>query len=72
MSIQPSDYEQLLSKYSNHADALELLKQYRPYLEMIPSMRRSAESLITMPLPVVKLRKVLIEPEFDEATPHRT
>ena len=61
MSIQPSDYEQLLSKYSNHADALELLKQYRPYLEMIPSMRRSAESLITMPLPVVKLRKVLIE-----------
>jgi hypothetical protein len=60
MSIQPSDYEQLLAKYSNHTEAVELLKQYRPYLEMIPSMRRSAESLITMPLPVVKLRKISV------------
>ena len=58
MSINKSDYEELLSKYSNHINAVELLKQYRPYLEMIPSIRRSAESLITMPLPVVKLRKI--------------
>ncbi len=61
MSINRSDYEQLLARYSNHTEAVELLKQYRPYLEMIPSMRRSEESVITMPLPVVKLRKVLLE-----------
>ena len=72
MSSQPSDYEQLLSKYSNHADAVELLKQYRPYLEMIPSIRRSAESLITMPLPVVKLRKALIEQQSHQFSPITT
>ena len=60
MSIKPSDYEQLLAQYSNHAEAVELLKQYRPYLEMIPSIRRSEESIITMPLPVVRLRKAFL------------
>ncbi len=59
MSIRRSDYEHLLARYSNHAEAVELLKQHRPYMEMIPSIRRSAESLITIPLPIVKLRKVL-------------
>ena len=58
MSIDKLDYEKLLAKYSNHTEAVELLKQYRPYLEMIPSIRRSEESLITMPLPVIKLNKV--------------
>ena len=60
MSIDKLDYEKLLAKYSNHTQAVELLKQYRPYLEMIPSIRRSEESLITMPLPVIKLHKVLL------------
>ena len=60
MSIDKLDYEKLLAKYSNHLEAVELLKQYRPYLEMIPSIRRSEESLITMPLPVIKLHKVLL------------
>ena len=70
MSIKKSDYEELLTRYSNHAEAVELLKQYRPYLEMIPSIRRSEESLITMPLPVVKLRKVpLIQQLVGEASP---
>jgi hypothetical protein len=69
MSIQRSDYEQLLAKYSNHTDAIELLKQYRPYLEMIPSIRRSAESLITMPLPVVKLRKVAVNQQLNQFSP---
>jgi hypothetical protein len=69
MSIQRSDYEQLLAKYSNHTDAIELLKQYRPYLEMIPSIRRSAESLITMPLPVVKLRKVAANQQLNQFSP---
>ena len=61
MSINKSDYEETLSKYSNHLEGVELLKQYRPYLEMIPSMRRSEESLMTIPLPVIKLRKIPIQ-----------
>jgi hypothetical protein len=69
MSIQPSDYEQLLAKYSDCNEAIILLKQYRPYLEMIPSIRRSEESLITIPLPVVKLRKVSVGQQFNEFSP---
>jgi hypothetical protein len=69
VSIQRSDYEQLLAQYSNHIEAVELLKQYRPYLEMIPSMRRSEESIITMPLPVVKLRKVLLAQQSSQFSP---
>jgi len=56
MSVQQSHYEKLLADYSNHGDAIALLKQYRPYLEMIPSMRRSDESVITVPLPIVRVR----------------
>jgi hypothetical protein len=69
MSIKPSDYEQLLAQYSNHSEAVELLKQYRPYLEMIPSIRRSEESLITMPLPVVKLRKAILGQQISQFSP---
>jgi hypothetical protein len=69
MSIKPSEYEELLARYSNHHEAVELLKQYRPYLEMIPSIRRSAESLITMPLPIVKLRKTLLGQKLNEFSP---
>jgi hypothetical protein len=69
MSIQPSDYEQLLARYSDCNEAIILLKQYRPYLEMIPSIRRSEESLITIPLPVVKLRKVSVSQQFNEFSP---
>jgi hypothetical protein len=69
MFIQPSDYEQLLSKYSDCNEAIILLKQYRPYLEMIPSIRRSEESLITIPLPVVKLRRVATGQQFNEFSP---
>jgi hypothetical protein len=69
MSIKKSDYEQLLARYSNHLEAIELLKQYRPYMEMIPSIRRSEESLITMPLPVVKLRKATIGQKLNEFSP---
>jgi hypothetical protein len=69
VSIQPSDYEELLARYSHHTEAIELLKQYRPYMEMIPSIRRSEESLITMPLPVVKLRKAIIGNRINELSP---
>ena len=56
-SDKQSDYEASLAEYSNRSAAIALLKQYRPYLEMIPSLRRPDESLITLPLPIVRLRK---------------
>ena len=69
MSIKQSDYEELLARYSNHTEAVELLKLYRPYLEMIPSILRSEESLITMPLPVVKLHKVILGQQLNQFSP---
>lgn len=56
MPVKQSHYEALLSEYSNRDAAIALLKQYRPYLEMIPSMRRPYESVLVIPLPVVRLR----------------
>lgn len=56
MPVKQSHYEELLAEYSNHWGAIALLKQYRPYLEMIPSMRRSQDSVITIPLPAVRIR----------------
>jgi hypothetical protein len=57
MSSYSLDYEELLSRYSNHLNAVELLRQYRPYLETVPSMRRSEASLITIPLPIIQVRR---------------
>ena len=57
ISIKKSDYETLLAQYSTRTGAIALLKQYRPYMEAIPSIRRPEQSLITIPLPVVRLRK---------------
>ncbi|MBD2345867.1 hypothetical protein [Anabaena subtropica] len=54
--MQKSDYEASLAEYSNHQAAIALLKQHRPYLEMIPSLRRPDESVIIIPLPIVYLR----------------
>ncbi|HEY9875160.1 MAG TPA: hypothetical protein V6D12_17130 [Candidatus Obscuribacterales bacterium] len=56
MPVKQSDYEELLAEYSNHSAAIALLKQHRPYMEMIPSMRRPDESVIAIPLPVVRIR----------------
>ncbi len=56
MSVKKSHYEASLAEYSNHLAAIALLKQHRPYLEMVPSLRRPDESLITIPLPIVRLR----------------
>ncbi|MEB3337058.1 MAG: hypothetical protein VKJ46_06325 [Leptolyngbyaceae bacterium] len=56
MSVKQFHYEELLAAYSNQNEAIALLKQYRPYLEIIPSMRRSNESVITLPLPIVRVR----------------
>jgi hypothetical protein len=56
MPVEKSYYEACLAEYSNHLSAIAFLKQYRPYLEMIPSLRRPDESVITIPLPIVRLR----------------
>lgn len=56
MAIKPIQYEALLSVCTDHEGALELLKRHRPYLEAVPSMRRPEESLITLPLPNVRVR----------------
>ncbi|MEA5420277.1 hypothetical protein VB712_13685 [Spirulina sp. CCNP1310] len=66
MPVKPSYYETLLADYSNRDAAIALLKQHRPYLEMIPSMRRPYESVITLPLPVARIR----HPKPNNSTPH--
>ena len=63
ISIKKSDYETLLAQYSTRSGAIALLKQYRPYLEALPSIRRPEQSLITIPLPVVRLRKPELTPD---------
>ncbi len=57
MPVKPSHYETLLAEYCNRNAAIALLREYRPYLELIPSMRRPDESVIAIPLPVVRLRQ---------------
>lgn len=57
MSVKQSDYEKLLAEYSCRTGAIALLKQYRPYLETLPSTRRPEASLISIPLPVVRIRQ---------------
>jgi hypothetical protein len=56
MPVRKSHYEALLAEYSNKESAIALLKQHRPYLEMLPSMRRSQDSLMTIPLPIMRVR----------------
>ncbi|NJP08977.1 MAG: hypothetical protein HC866_05390 [Leptolyngbyaceae cyanobacterium RU_5_1] len=56
MFIQKSHYEEALAEYSTVSAAIALLRQFRPYLELIPSMRRPDESIIAIPLPIVRLR----------------
>ncbi len=57
MPVKQADYETLLAEYSSRRGAIALLKQYRPYLETLPSTRRPEQSLIPIPLPVVRLRQ---------------
>ena len=57
MVVKKSDYEALLAEYSNSRAAIALLKQYRLYLEMVPSFRRPEDSLVTIPLPIIRLRE---------------
>ncbi|PIG95164.1 hypothetical protein [Gloeocapsopsis sp. IPPAS B-1203] len=57
MSVKNVQYQICLAEYANTAGAIALLKQYRLYLEMLPSLRRAHESLIAIPLPIVRLRQ---------------
>lgn len=55
MPVRKAHYETLLAEYSDARAAIDLLKQHRPYLELVPSMRRPDESLITIPLPIARV-----------------
>jgi hypothetical protein len=55
MNTHQHQYDTLLCHYSNPLEAISLLRQYRPYFELIPSLRRPTESVISVPLPVIKL-----------------
>lgn len=66
MSVLQNHYEALLASFSHHHRAVELLRHHRPYFEKIPSIRRSGESVITIPLPLVKVRqRQLTNPNHD-------
>lgn len=67
MTVKKTDYETLLAEYSSRRGAIALLRQYRPYLEILPSIRRPEQSLITIPLPVVRIRR----PELQSDNPLR-
>lgn len=57
MTILNSQYQELLATYSDASDALVLLRDYRPYFEKIPSIRRAADSIVPIPLPTVQIRQ---------------
>ncbi len=62
MSTAKTNYETLLAECSNALSAIALLKQYRAYLEMIPSLRRPKESVVTIPFPIVRVRNEITSP----------
>ncbi len=64
--VKQSYYEILLAEYSNREGAIALLKQHRPYLEKLPSLRRPEQSIITIPLPLVRLRYPQLQSNLGE------
>jgi hypothetical protein len=56
MTVPQAYYEELLAQCSHYKGALALLKQHRPYLETMPSMRRPQESIVPVPLPNIRIR----------------
>jgi hypothetical protein len=70
MAVTPLQYETLLSVCTDHEGALDLLKRHRPYLEAVPSMRRPDESVITLPLPNIRVREaVSLNPHIPSIAP---
>ena len=72
MSVKQSHYEALLSAYSDRHGAIALLQQHRPYLEMLPSMRRPEESAIPLPLPVARIGNRTLTMERSGTAPSRS
>lgn len=59
MTVSRASYETLLAEYSSQTGAIAVLRQYRPYLEKVPSMRRPKDSLISVPLPIIQVQRRL-------------
>ncbi|MDJ0723892.1 MAG: hypothetical protein QNJ38_02140 [Prochloraceae cyanobacterium] len=55
MSVKQSGYEALLSRYSNPNEAISLIQQYRPYLQLLPSAKQSSQSVLVIPLPTLRI-----------------
>ncbi|MCS6781717.1 MAG: hypothetical protein RMI89_00385 [Gloeomargarita sp. SKYBB_i_bin120] len=55
------EYEELLARGSHVQGAIALLKTYRAYLELLPSMRRQELSLIPIVLPLVRQQGRLVQ-----------
>lgn len=72
MLVKPLDYEELLAEYSDRSGAIALLRRYRPYLEMIPSLRRPEQSVISIPLPVARLRHQVTDSNVYKISTNRT
>lgn len=56
MAMELTPYETLLALCTEYQGALALLRQHRPYLELVPSMRRPQESIVSLPLPNARVR----------------
>ncbi len=61
MPVQKHQYETWLSEHCDAVSTIELLKAHRPYFEAIPSLRRSDESVIALPFPLVRLRSQILQ-----------
>ena len=70
MSVEQDHYEALLATFCHHHRAVELLRHHRPYFEKIPSIRRSGDSIITIPLPVVQVRQRLLNAPNPQEAPY--
>lgn len=57
MAISSIQYETALAACTERSEAVALLRQHRPYLEAVPSMRRPDESIVILPLPNVQVRE---------------
>lgn len=58
--MSSASYEHLLALYSDRQALIALLREFRPYLELLPSLRRPNESVISIPLPLVRLRETVL------------
>lgn len=57
--METTHYEQLLATYSDRRNLIDLLRQFRPYLELLPSLRRPNESVIPLTLPLVRIKEAV-------------